>query len=112
MYTVGLDEQLFFILFSRLDCVAKRPGVANYTSEGTPENIHHIKEILFGSLLGDGKLEMPPRGINARFGFTQAEGQKDYFISVCNSLSTICSAKYRVYSYVDKRGKAYKSLNF
>jgi hypothetical protein len=50
-------------------------------------------------ILGGGKLELPPRGINARFGFTQAEGQKDYFISVCNSLSTISSAKYREYSY-------------
>ena len=56
---------------------------------------------------------MPPRGINARFGFTQAEGQKDYFIFVCNSLSMLCSAKYREYSYVDKRtGKTYTSLNF
>ena len=71
------------------------------------------KEIIFGSLLGVGKLDMPPRSINARFGFTQSEDHKDYFIFVCNSLSTLCSSKYRVYSYVDKRtGKTYKSLNF
>jgi hypothetical protein len=82
--------------------------VCDPTSEGinsdrTPENNNRIKEILFGSLLGDGRLEMPPRGINARFGFTQSEAQKDYFIFVNSLLS----------SYVDKRtGKTYKSLNF
>ncbi|KAG0632586.1 hypothetical protein HOY80DRAFT_1067642 [Tuber brumale] len=54
-----------------------------------------------GAIKGDGKLELPPRGINARFGFTQAEAQKDYFISVCNSLSTISSAKYREMDLVE-----------
>ncbi len=54
---------------------------------------------------------MPPKGVNARFGFTQSEFQKDYFIS--SSLSNICSGKYRESSYLDKRtGKTYKSLNF
>jgi hypothetical protein len=56
---------------------------------------------------------MPPRGKNARFGFTQTEFQKDYFFSVLNSLSGISSGKYREYSYLDKRtGKIYKSLSF
>ena len=32
----------------------------------------NIKEIIFGSLLGDGFLELPPRGINARFIFSLA----------------------------------------
>ncbi|KAF2135074.1 uncharacterized protein K452DRAFT_340150 [Aplosporella prunicola CBS 121167] len=74
-------------------------------------SLDETKEIIFGSLLGDAKLEMPPRGLNARFGFTQAEFQKDYFISVSSSLSAICSGKYRESSYLDKRtGKTYKSL--
>lgn len=64
-------------------------------------------------MLGDGKLELPPKGINARFGFMQSEEHKDYFIFVCKSLSKVCSTKYREYSYFDKRtGKTYKSLNF
>ena|ERR1700712_1064830 len=111
MYSVGLDVRAFFILFSQPYCITKRSGIATF--KGTTEITDNTREILFGSLLGDGKLEMPPRGINARFGFTQAEGQKDYFIFVCNSLSMLCSAKYREYSYVDKRtGKTYTSLNF
>lgn len=115
MYTVGLDEQLFFILFSQLYCVAKRlgVGVAYFSSKGTGSDLNRTKEILFGSLLGDGQLELPPRGINARFGFTQSEGHKDYFISVCNALFMICSTKYREYAYVDKRTlKTYISLSF
>jgi hypothetical protein len=113
MYSVGLDELLLILFFfSKHEYIAKRSGIATFYSEGTTESIDRTKEILFGSILGDGKIELPPIGINARFGFTQAEGQKDYFISVCNSLSTISSAKYREYTYVDKRtGKTYKSLN-
>lgn len=73
----------------------------------------NIKEILFGSLLGDGKLEMAPRAINARFGFIQSEKNKEYFFFFFNELSTLCSVKYREYIYLDKRtGKTYNSLNF
>jgi hypothetical protein len=119
MYTVGLDKfKSFLILYSQKGGIANKSeisiseGTDNYEKVNT-ENIDHTKEIIFGSLLGDGRLELPPRGTNARFGFTQAEGQRDYFIFVCESLSTVCSAKYREYSYVDKRtGKTYKSLNF
>jgi len=51
--------------------------------------------------------------VNARFGFTQSEDKRDYFLSVLNSLSSICSGNYREYSYIDKRtNKTYESLNF
>jgi hypothetical protein len=83
------------------------------TENNTLPSSDTAKEIVFGSLLGDGKLEMPPRGINARFGFIQSEFQKDYFLSVLNSLSSICTGKFREYSYVDKRtSKTYTSLSF
>jgi hypothetical protein len=122
MYTVGLDALLFFILFSQFVFIAGRSEVGTSASllsfktyEGTRGEapVDRTKEILFGSGLGDGQLEMAPRSVNARFGFTQALGQKDYFESVCTSLSTLCSAKYRVHSHVDKRtGKTYSSLSF
>jgi len=111
MYTVGLDGIGGLILYSQLSI-----KIGTKDTKGKTENktsLDETKEIIFGCLLGDGKLEMPPRGVNARFGFTQAESQKDYFMSVLNSLSSICSGKYREYSYLDKRtGKTYKSLNF
>nr|QBM09702.1 hypothetical protein [Dactylella sp.] len=74
--------------------------------------MNYIKEIVFGSVLGDGKLELPPRGKNARFGFTQGINNKDYFLHLFNTLSAIAS-NYREQSYTDKRtGKMYTSLNF
>ena len=71
------------------------------------------KEIIFGCLLGDGSLELPPRGLNARFGFIQSESKRDYFLSVLNSLSPISSGKFRESSHLDKRtNKTYTNLNF
>jgi hypothetical protein len=64
-------------------------------------------------LLGDAQLELPPRGLNARFGFTQSLAKKDYFLSVFFFLSEISSGKYREVSYLDKRtNKTYTNLNF
>ena len=105
MFSVGLDEFCNLILYSQL-IVAKiennKPSISN-----------EVKEIIFGSLLGDAKLELPPRGLNARFGFIQSLEKKDYFLSVLNSLGDLCSGKYREYSYFDKiTGKTYTSLNF
>lgn len=119
MYTVGLDKlKSNLILYSQNGSITDKSEISisevtNSHEKGTIGDMNRIKEILFGSVLGDGQLELPPRGVNARFGFTQAEGQKDYFVFVGKSLSAIHSAKYRGYEYVDKRtGKTYKSLNF
>ena len=114
LYAVGLDGFIPFYSFFPLNLYkANRARVASATSSADIKDTNHVKVILFGSILGDGQLEMPPRGKNARFGFTQSELKKDYFISVHSSLSLICSAKYREYSYYDKRtGKVYKTLNF
>ena len=105
MFAVGLDEFCNLILYSQLissKVVINKPSINNIS-----------KEIIFGSLLGDAKLELPPRGLNARFGFTQSLDKKDYFLSLLNSLSEICSGKYRESSYLDKRtGKTYINLNF
>lgn len=129
MYTVGLDKKSYLILYSQNSRTADKSGLKLETSEvtgppsvprggrgcyekGTIGDMDQLKEIIFGSVLGDGKLELPPRGKNARFGFTQSEGQKDYFVFVCNFLAVISSSKYRVYAHVDKRtGKIYKSQN-
>lgn len=125
MYTVGLDKMKFFlILYSETVNMANKLennkeivsssviNASNHDNVITKTN-NHAKEVIFGSLLGDGKLEMSPRSVNARFGFTQAEEKRDYFNFVLNSLSSIGSFKYREYSYLDKRtGKTYKSLNF
>jgi|SRR5271168_3705900 hypothetical protein len=105
MFSVGLDEFCNLILYSQV-IVAKIEDNKSLIS-------NKANDIIFGSLLGDAKLELPPRGLNARFGFTQSADKKDYFLSVLNSLEEICSKKYRETSYLDKRtGKTYKNLNF
>ena len=105
MFAVGLDEFCNLILYSQL-IVAKIENDKSFIS-------NEAKEIIFGSLLGDAKLELQPTGLNARFGFTQSLDKKDYFLSLLNSLSEISSGKYREISYLDKRtGKTYTNLNF
>lgn len=111
MYTVGLDKIEGLILYSQLDITK----IEKTDNKGKADNktSFNSNEIIFGCLLGDGKLEMAPRAVNARLGFIQAESQRDYFISVANSLPGICSGKYWESSYLDKRtGKTYKSLSF
>lgn len=114
MYTVGLDGKSFLILYS--NSKEKSGEISEGTKDvkrETTESSDQVKEIVFGSLLGDGRLEMPPRGKNARFGFILSDKQKDYFLFVHKCLSSLCSGKHREYSYVDKRtGNTYKSLNF
>lgn len=106
MYTVGLDIKKSLILYSQLNKTNIEPEI----TKNKIKNDLSMNEILFGCLLGDGKMEMAPRAVNARFGFTQSESKKDYFLSVCYSVS---SGKYWESSYNDKRtGKTYKSLSF
>lgn len=113
MYTVGLDKREGLILYSQLNVDKIETINQGKTENNTSFSADETNEIIFGCLLGDGKLEMPPRGVNARLGFTQSKDHKEYFISVCDSLSNICSGKYRESSYLDKRtGKTYKALSF
>ena len=100
MFTVGLDEFSCLILYSQFASIE--------TINNKNFIFNEVKEIIFGSLLGDGKLELPPRGKNARFGFTQSLDKKEYFLSVLNSLTEISTGKYREMSYLDQRtGKTY-----
>src|SRR4030095_8610551 len=68
---------------------------------------------MFGSLLGDGKLEKSIRSKNVRFGFIQTIKTKYYFINLYSILSIYCTESYRENSYLDIRtNKKYTSLNF
>ena len=76
-----------------------------------------IRQILFGSGLGDGNFEMPPRGKNARFNFSQSIKFQGYFLELY-SIFTQASFfslmnNFRTYAYLDKRtGKIYTTLSF
>lgn len=78
-------------------------------------NSTELDQILFGSLLGDGSLQLPKRGLNAKFGFTQSLIHEEYFNHVfsifCNL--NLCSASFKPYDYFDSRtNKIYTTLSF
>ena len=118
MFAVGMDKLDSLILYSQHRVRAKISvlNIELNNNKGKTGNNYstgwlETKEIIFGCLLGDGTLEIPPRGLNARFGFIQSESNKEYFISVCNSLSKICSGKYREYSQKRKNTLELKRKN-
>jgi hypothetical protein len=99
MFSVGLDEFENLILYSQLiyplRCKIEKIKLlisrfhlhlpcrkSNTLAPEQKDNRNEVKEIIFGSLLGDAKLEMHPRGLNARFGFIQSLDKKEYFVSV------------------------------
>lgn len=102
MFAVGLDELLYS--FSVLPIASIKDN--RYS-------LRELQEIIFGSLLGDGKLELAARSVNARFGFIQSTIHAPYFIFLYKLLGGFCSSTYREYSYLDKRtSKTYSSLTF
>src|SRR5271169_3846803 len=98
MFSVGLDEFENLILYHQLiapllgtsqrqeaKIVNNKPFIL-LPLQGHKQRSKEVNEIIFGSLLGDAQIELPPRGLNARFGFTQSINKKEYFLSVLNSL--------------------------
>ena len=82
------------------------------TSRIGPHNLDVIS-VVIGSLLGDAKLELPTRGLNARFGFNQSIIHEAYFLYIFSIFQSFCSANYRINSYFDSRTeKTYVTLNF
>lgn len=111
MFAVGLDVSIYRFIFT----IALASSVSNISPalrkiSYTPEQ---IREVLFGSLLGDGKTEIGLRGIHARFGFIQSVIHLRYFQHLYEILSHLCRRPYREYSYLDKRtGNTYTSYSF
>lgn len=51
------------------------------------------KEILYGTLLGDGWLETATKGRTYRYGFKQKQMQKDYVDHVYSILEPLCGSQ-------------------
>ena len=102
-----MDLLTNLIYISQLSLLPVIPKTnSNYSNE-------EIKQIIFGSLLGDGKLELSAKSKNARFGFIQSIIFKDYFLFIFSILKPFCLSNFRTYYYSDKRtSKTYVSLNF
>ena len=54
---------------------------------------NEVKEIIFGSILGDGSLKIHPKYENARFSFRHSKNQKEYFDWKVGKLVTIAGPK-------------------
>lgn len=98
MYAVGLDVQTNYFLESGLYSFVGLQNTLCFSSlkiflwsrhASSSYNTEELREIIFGSLLGDAKLELPPRGINARFGFTQSVKHSEYFYSFYNIFNNL-----------------------
>lgn len=76
-------------------------------------NDSYIREVIFGSLLGDGHLEMAARSKNARFIFSQSLKYEEYFLFLYSMFSVYRSNTFQKYEYLDKRtNKIYVTYSF
>jgi hypothetical protein len=126
MFSVGLDVRLInamdnnFLMLNFLNFSCPEGVINNiFYMSALPikpvkiYNNEEIKQIIFGSILGDGKLELPLRGLNARFGFIQSVKYEPYFLFLYFILKIYCLSSFSKYEYLDKRtGKTYTSLSF
>ena len=73
----------------------------------------YIREVIFGSLLGDGYLEMAPRAKNARFIFSQSPKYEEYFMALYLMFFVYCSNTFQKYEHLDSRtNKTYITYSF
>jgi hypothetical protein len=121
MFTVGMDvltliinlSYLFYIPFENVNSANIFLLMLSIPIKPEIAEDNNIKEILFGSLLGDGSLELPARGKNARFIFSQSNKYKPYFLHMFLLLNLFCSNSFKSYDYKDKRtNKMYTTLSF
>ena len=85
------NEQVAFLYFSQSMNIEKRRGLVSLSDQ--------CRDIILGSLLGDGSLKMNAGYANARFSFRHSSVQKDYFNWKVEMLSEISS---NVHTFVQK----------
>jgi hypothetical protein len=133
MYTVGLDKTklvfIYLLLISFIYFVvnivfftfkadhsfinAKYNKIYNLIIMPKLYNEYEIRQVIFGSLLGDAHLSKEKRSLNSRFSFIQSESHYNYFLSFWNIITQVSPCSFSKYSYLDKRtNKIYVSYRF
>ena len=93
-------------LFSNLSLTLNKANLNIYPDD-------QIKDVIVGSLLGDGDIEKRGRQLNGRFKITQSSKNKEYINCVFEFFFFYCSTPLRLYTYQDKRTNIdYSSLTF
>lgn len=83
--------------FCSLPCAYRWRDIPSYTqfqankASDFPPITDLQRQLVWGSLLGDGSLEKPPRGVNAYFRESHSEKQKDYLLYKAELLGGLCS---------------------
>lgn len=109
MYAVGLDVSLNQFDSLCLSALTGFPIILTPNSKGY--SLGEIREIRFGSILGDGTLEF--LGLNARFGLGQSIIHKPYFLFLYSIFKIYCGSPYRTSDNFDPRtGNTYTYLSF
>lgn len=106
MFSVGLDK-LKYNIYTNI-----KLRIRLYNTNKA-DNLNIIKQIIFGSLLGDAQTTMENRSLKARFSFTQSIIHDLYFLSFFEHFKEFCGTSFRLVSYFDKRtSKTYKRYVF
>jgi hypothetical protein len=114
MYTVGLDfiklvfmslPIFYFLILVLYNNIISFKGNSPLIIEKF--NIHNeiikipkvfnedeIRQVIFGSILGDANLSMEIKSINSRFSFIQSHLHYDYFISVWNIITQVSPCSF------------------
>jgi len=92
---------------------ARNPNTSNNDPETENDKLSIFKQIIFGSLLGDGYLELRGRSVNARFTIGQTVKHQTYLESLYQCLASLCSTGLSTYTYLDARtNTSYTKLSF
>jgi len=125
MYTVGLDvlkvwdcfipPNLFNILSIDFSTILINGSLSVLIGnlDYNEYSIDVIKEVLVGSILGDGTIEIGERNTNARFKMLQSVKNEHYLFMLFGFFSQFCLSAPYLYSNLDKRtNKVYSNWSF
>jgi len=116
MYTVGLDASISSSIFYNLYSILSIEDCSSVISIGLFKicliiadpnhySLEEIKDVLVGSLLGDGYIEMGDRALNGRFRISQSLKSEYYLFMLFGILSQFCLSAPRLSKYFDQRTK-------
>ena len=117
MFAVGLDALFNLSIYNNehslfeTELILSSIFLTSLRSYSINNSLDETREVIVGSLLGDGDIELRGRAINGRFKIIQSTKYKDYFLMLFEIFSQFCSTPPRSYTYLDSRTfRNYSSL--
>ena len=117
MFAVGLDVLYNLSIYItehslfETELILSSTFLTSLRSYSINNSLDETREVIVGSLLGEGDIELRGRAINGRFKIIQSTKYKDYFLMLFEIFSQFCSTPHSSYTYLDSRtNKNYSSL--